>query len=335
MSVQAASTGQTNHTLSLIGTSTRQVSVTPASTSKVTPAVVRSEICPEDNCQVKTGSKTKAQTCEHFVTEPVKAFYLNGIRTPESAAKESLQGLEDKTKQDIELIYNPTEGLLSDVAESVANLSGVDTAISRKAEAKFRQALDKGEKVKIYAHSQGAAIAADALRSIAESYKKQGLSKAQIQAKMSQVEVFGFGGFAIKDSFPKGVHVELFKHDKDFIPKFAEALCDVGKAAQSKENDMMDSLGRLGQTIGDFFAVNTGQALRFMGKPPTAANGTSCPKPTNPTLLDGFNSFCKSLGTAVESDHNMLVKDDYIRENFSSGYLDTFDPQTSQASQVA
>lgn len=283
------------------------------------------QICTQDQCKAPASANPKAHTCENFIDQPAsRSFYLNGIRTPEDSAREARDVLEGKTGEQIELLYNPTEGLVADVSEAICNLSGIDTAVATRAQAKFQAALDKGEKVKIYAHSQGAAIAADALRNIEEAYEKKGLSKAQIQAKMRQVEVVGFGGFAIKQSFPKGVEVELYKKEHDYIPKFAEGLCEIGAAIQSKEKDLWGKVGKFGQTIGGFVAFNSGQALKFLSDKP--AQVSACPKKST---LDDLGAICTTMGKAIESDHDMVVKNDYIRQEFNPGYLDQFHAKTN------
>ncbi|PKL80442.1 MAG: hypothetical protein CVV27_00295, partial [Candidatus Melainabacteria bacterium HGW-Melainabacteria-1] len=268
-----------------------------------------------------------AAACHDFVNaDQPKTFYLNGIRTPEASAREALRNLESKTGQPIELIYNPTQGLLSDAAESIANLSGVDTGISRKAQASFREALDKGEKVKIYAHSQGAAIAADALHKVVKTWREEGLNPDQIRQQLSRVEVVGFGGFTTAENFPKGVKVQLYKQANDFIPKFGEALSEIGKAVHSKEDDLLGSIGRFGQTIGGFVAVNTSQALRFLAGKPAEASGC-----TGKSVLDDLAAVCRTVGKVVGSDHDMVVKENFIRRDFSAGYLAQYDPKASRA----
>lgn len=306
----------------LVGTGvvTRQVSQpqAPQTTHSATAP------CHGDACTVPNAKQATAKDCENFLDEkPAKAFYLNGIRTPEASAKEALRVLEGKTSQDIELIYNPTEGLLSDAAESIANLSGMDTAISRKAQAQFRKSLDKGEKVQIFAHSQGAAIAADALHKISDAWRKEGVAPAEIKRRLSNVDVVGFGGFTLEKNFPKGVDVELHRQPQDYIPKFADALCDVGDAFKSKEDDLGQSLSRFGKTISGFVGVNAGQAIKFLST-----------RQNNPKL-DSLDAVCKTVGKAVGSDHELVVKDDFIRREFSAGYLDTYNPKAHQQQPVA
>lgn len=277
---------------------------------------------PRDLCRVEAGSAPKATGSLAFVEPPCKephTFYINGIRTSEASAKETVKALEGKTKGPIQLIYNPTEGLISDSIEALKNLTGIDTGISRQAQAQFKAALEKGEKVRIFAHSQGAAITADALREIATDWRKAGLSPQQIEKRLSQVEVVGFGGFALEKSFPKGVHVELHRHPNDYIPKFADAVCKLTDAARSKENDFMDALGGFAGTVGGFLAFNTTQAIGYSID--KAVRDAQAGKQGSGKLDQDMSRYLASVCCAVESDHSMLVKDDYTREHVTSGYL--------------
>lgn len=281
---------------------------------------------PGDLCRVDAGEAPKAKGALAFVepdcNKPTHDFFINGIRTPEANAKETVQGLEAKTKSHIQLIYNPTQGLVPDALEAVANLTGIDTGISRQAQAQFKQALDKGEKIRVFAHSQGAAITADALREIAAGWRREGLSPKQIEQKLHQVEVVGFGGFALENSFPKGVKVELFRHTEDYIPKFADAIYGLQKAASSKENDFMDALGKACGTVGGFVVSNSFKAIGFSVD--KAIRNMAGGKQGQ--IDQDMSKYMASLSCAVESDHLMLVKDQYTRDHVNAGYLAEYHP---------
>lgn len=291
----------------------------PVAPPAAAPASSKPTEC-KDNCNV-AGSKTaSAKDCVDFIpNQPSRIFYINGIRTPEASAQEAVDVLKAKTNQEIQLIYNPTEGLISDTAEALANLTGINTGISRKVQNQLRSSLDKGEKVQIFAHSQGAAIAADALHKIADAWRDEGVTRKEISRRLSQVEVVGFGGFTLEKNFPKEVEVELHRKPKDYIPKFASALCEVGDAVKSKEKDLGKSLARLGSTVSGFVGVNTTQAIKFLAERPDKKS-TAVGKPD-------FKAICKAVGQAVGSDHDMVVKNDFIRQEYSAGYLDGYAPK--------
>ncbi|PIQ23959.1 hypothetical protein COW36_05420 [bacterium (Candidatus Blackallbacteria) CG17_big_fil_post_rev_8_21_14_2_50_48_46] len=278
-------------------------------------------ICTQkDICNAPAAPQGSANQRVDFISDhpQTQAFYLNGIRTPEKSAEEARKALEGKTGLDIQMLYNPTDGLLADTAESLMNMSGMDTKVSRRAEKAFAQALEKGDKVQIFAHSQGAAIAADALRKLEKDWQAKGVSEPEIRERLSRVQITGFGGFATEDHFPRDVKVELFRHPNDYIPKFALAVSDLGKSTQTQAQDFMPSLKRFGDTLGSFVAFNTNQALNFIAsRPETLSKCTG-------GSLDDLGTACATIGQVIESDHDMIVKNDFARSHYSSGYVEMF-----------
>lgn len=287
---------------------------------------------PKDGCQLESGKSASTKLCIDFLSGPQpKSFYINGIRTPEASAREAQRELESISGGKIELIYNKTDGLISDTIEAVSNLSGVDTDIARQTRARFRTALDQGEPIRIFAHSQGAAIAAEALCELKDDWRKEGVSEQDIKARLGRVEVVGFGGFIIESRFPKEVKVDLHRQHKDYIPKFAEAICELQDAAKSKEADFLPKLGKFGKTVGGFVAVNSAQAFQFvMGRRTPAQTGT-----TGKSLIEDLGKVCNAVGKAVGSDHNMIVKEGFIRQEFSAGYLDNYRKDIQVAKHIA
>lgn len=204
-------------------------------------------------------------------TNPPKTFFINGIRTPESSAKETQAMISERLGgTPVELVYNPTHGLIADAAESLMNITGVDTKISKDLQGRLRKTLDAGEKVRVFAHSQGAAITGDALHDIAAAYKKAGKSEADIAKIMSRVEVISFGGFADKDSYPDGVKFKLNREEDDSIPQLATSCLAVGKdyrqvcAEPKKVQNWLQLGGSILsgiETTGRVAAYNAGQAV--------------------------------------------------------------------------
>lgn len=267
---------------------------------------------------------------------PPRNFYINGIRTPQQAADASRDLIADNLNQPVELLYNPTEGLIQDGIEAWRNLSGFETRISRQVEQRFRQAIDAGENIRVFAHSQGAAITSDALRNLAESYRSQGKSAAEVERLMSRVEVVGFGGFADESVFPKGVKVELERNRNDHVPQLARSCLAVGNSFNEvcAEPRSANNWARFGQslvsgvsTVGRTLAHNAGQALEegFRNRDQlfrAIGDGNN----VNQRDLDAyFASVCR----AVESDHMTVICDQQGRA--SSGYIaQYFDRQRAQ-----
>ncbi|MBF2055442.1 MAG: hypothetical protein IGS03_18490 [Candidatus Sericytochromatia bacterium] len=213
----------------------------------------------EDSCQTAACEASEAEACLKFTGKADKVFYINGIMTSEKAAREAQQSLSETIDQDIELIYNPSQNLLLDGAEALANLSGIDTRIAREIRARIRQELGQGQTLQIYAHSQGAAIVADALRDLGDEYRHEGLKPDQIKARMAQVEVVSFGGFATEDCFPEGVRTNLIYRGSDSVPQFARAFRQLEQATQSKERDFLPSLWNATKVVTGNTLLNAAQ----------------------------------------------------------------------------
>lgn len=222
------------------------------------------EASPADHCTSESCAPGAASSCIPFLneSEPPKTFYLNGIQTSRRSAAENVRTIENEFGQEVELIYNETEGFWNDVAESYLNISGYDTEISQRAEERFRSALENGENVRIYAHSQGLAIAADALRNVAAAYRAEGQSADEVQEIMRRVQVISFGGFSSEEVFPAGTRTILQEYKDDSIPELAERALEVGSAFEQGDWGQFGiSLAKSGVTLGEVALSNGGQAL--------------------------------------------------------------------------
>lgn len=92
-------------------------------------------------------------------------FYVNGIMTDEKAAKNTATELSKLTGQNVKAIHNETDGALNDLLEVVIERlsnSHFDEP-TKKTAINFYKTLSSGKDLKVIAHSQGAAITADAL----------------------------------------------------------------------------------------------------------------------------------------------------------------------------
>lgn len=293
---------------------------------------------PQDSCATGESCGTpSARNCVPFLdgAHPPKNFYLNGIMTPLKNARTQVEQLESTIGENVNLLYNPTQNLISDTAEALANLSGIDTQVSREARGHFREALEQGQPVRIFAHSQGAAIAADALRELAHEYHQEGLSSSQIKQRMSQVEVISFGGFATQKSFPEGVRTRLINKGHDYVPRIANAFYAVGEATRSKEADFLPALGNAAKVVGSGILFNFGQAcgaaisqgFRIATGQDHAYHGM--------TLEEGLSRYMASVCTEVESDHLALVSNDYVAKNVNQGYLTDFAEEYTRETQAS
>lgn len=269
--------------------------------------------------------ETKAQTHVDLFQDncsdgACRNFYVNGIRTSEANAQEAVEALKKNLDTNVELIYNPSDGVLSDGLEAIMNLSGINTEISRETAKKLGAAIETGESIRVFAHSQGAAITADALNKLAKQYKQRAMTPDQIQAKFSQVEVVSFGGFATEEVFPKGVKVQLLNKKTDFIPQFAQRYQELVHAFKSEDQDVGQAFKNTGKTLASFVAVNTAQLVSFgIGKGIHAAAHDFYGK----NFKDGASNYLESVIAAVRSDHSATIKDKFVGE-ITKGYIEEF-----------
>ncbi len=305
--------------------------------------------------EATTGNYGKADfdpVAGNVQSTPTKNFYVNGIRTPEDRADQARDLVAEKLGQDVELLYNPTEGLLKDGVEAWRNLSGFDTEISQQVEAKFKAALDKGEKVRIFAHSQGSAITADALRGLEETYAKEGKSPEEIQQLMSQVEVVGFGGFADYKSFPEGVNVKLARNKNDHVPQLATASLAIGDSFREVQETPKDA--KKWWQLGKASLKGAGTLVKAVGKNVAQAvdsavdnrkeltkafkDGRFMEELKEGDVLEAFSSenvnrkqieayFSKVCAT-VQSDHLAVICDE--KGKVIDGYITDYFEQTAQ-----
>lgn len=266
-------------------------------------------------------------------------FFINGIRTSEASARSNTRLIAENLGQQVDLLYNPTHGLIADAAESLENITGVDTAISRQVQGRLRATLDSGEKVRIFAHSQGAAITGDALHKLAAQYRAEGKSQAQVAALMNRVEVISFGGFADRESYPAGVRVKQYRDPGDHIPQLGTACQSVGKSYQQvcaepkKVGNWLSLAGSVGNgllTVGKTIvnnaaegvqsayqhrdqldrALGNGKFFKEIEKGDLQAAG-AC---VNQSEL---NAYCAQIGTDVTAEHLTVVE----RNHQQAGYL--------------
>lgn len=115
----------------------------------------------------------EAEDATPFVLEHEKAregrerwFFLNGIQTNAGLARRNADRLREVVGRPFITIYNPTQGLANDLAEStLQKFTNVNTQPSALAFLEIAAALvsDEVERVAVVAHSQGTIIAGDVL----------------------------------------------------------------------------------------------------------------------------------------------------------------------------
>jgi WXG100 family type VII secretion target len=129
-------------------------------------------------------------------------FYINGINTDANGHLGSIDVIrEEFPGKSVAGIYNQTDGAEDDFVQAVGDRYGDannNQAVNSLASA-MKDRLQNGGSFEIIAHSQGAAITAQALRQLAAE-----------NVDMSRVKVTTLGGFGI--NFPPGVEVHHYVH---------------------------------------------------------------------------------------------------------------------------
>lgn len=190
----------------------------------------------KDNVNVKYGSLSSNSTKLNDITcdfvdsidktennKPTEFFYINGINTTKSDSDKTKAILEKILDKPVKQIYNPTEGMLKDGVEAVHELLTNSAAndIDHKAADVLYNSIKKGNGLKIIAHSQGAAITANALNECKNKLLDDGLNKNEVSKLMSNCQVVTLGGFTSVEDFPKEVKVLQMNEKKDPVPSIA------------------------------------------------------------------------------------------------------------------
>lgn len=131
------------------------------------------------------------------------AVFVNGVGCSGAKGRENLQEIADATGYSTVGLYNATGGVVRDVAEVTGQK--LDLAVTGPAKAlaaMISTELDAGRPFKLFAHSQGTVIAAQAIGLLREQLAKKGLAEPQISEKLALVSVETFAPATA--AFPDG-----------------------------------------------------------------------------------------------------------------------------------
>jgi len=142
-------------------------------------------------------------------------YFVNGINTTAAEHAEAAQALADKLRRPVYAVHNATDGALQDVGQSVRQkLLGTDTPPTNTLAREIKGALDKGQSIDIYGHSQGAIDVSNAINATSRDLYKQGLSTQQVQQRLGGITAHTFGGAAqMYADGPQYVH-HINEHDQ-------------------------------------------------------------------------------------------------------------------------
>ena len=125
-------------------------------------------------------------------------IYINGINTTKDGQAASLQAIADRTGARVIGIHNSTEGMISDLRQCVTDKLdlGRNPPVDTLADTVYNE-IQAGRTVHLMAHSQGALITSRAMRDVYQRLRiEDGLSRAEAERRLGQVQVETFGGAA-------------------------------------------------------------------------------------------------------------------------------------------
>lgn len=144
-------------------------------------------------------------------------FFLNGICTDRNVLRLNGKALADLFHRRINLMHNPSDGLLLDLIECVYGrtlqiVSTLDSSVAFILE----DALNRYRKVVLLVHSQGGIISTGAL------YQLAGRLTGTRSMLLNKLEVYSFASAATELDLPQ-VYAEHFYHTRDYVARIGVA----------------------------------------------------------------------------------------------------------------
>ncbi|NBD11086.1 MULTISPECIES: hypothetical protein [Corallococcus] len=162
-------------------------------------------------------------------------LYVNGIMTPTDGQLKEMQALADSSGAKVVGIHNATEGLVKDLGQCITDKldKGKNPAVDTLADTLYSE-LKAGRDVHLVGYSQGGLITARALNDVAKRLRvEDGLSAAQVEAKMSHLQVETFGAASTK--YPDGPQYVHYVNNADPVPTLTGLGGDVDPLAFLKD----------------------------------------------------------------------------------------------------
>lgn len=162
-------------------------------------------------------------------------LYVNGIMTPTAGQVSEMQALANSSGAKVVGIHNATEGLVKDLGQCVTDKldKGKNPAVDTLADTLYSE-LKAGRDVHLVGYSQGGLITARALNDVAKRLRvEDGLSPAQVEAKLSHLQVETFGAASTK--YPDGPRYVHYVNNADPVPTLTGLGGDVDPLAFLKD----------------------------------------------------------------------------------------------------
>ena len=160
--------------------------------------------------QHEDGEYTETVQPSYCTTKDGEIIFVNGILNSPDDHDESKQKIADAFGRPVRGIYNKSEGVVRDLGQAIGDMrwplspslfgalspllfggGGKNQATIRLYE-EIRRKLEKGEEVRIVAHSQGAIILRNALREISRTFGREEMKKIKVITMGSPVPVYTF-----------------------------------------------------------------------------------------------------------------------------------------------
>ena len=153
-------------------------------------------------------------------------FFVNGIDTSEGAADLTALRLSTLIGKDVESVYSKALGVLEDVdlahKMDVTNKSQANP-LAKNSDLRFKlvdSLVNKGNNVKIIAHSRGSSEVASALWELRTGLS-QILGTEKTNEYLGNVEIVTMGALAVPSDFPSDVKLTQISNPFDLVPKLS------------------------------------------------------------------------------------------------------------------
>lgn len=171
--------------------------------------------CPQSS-DTPPAEGTKPKGCANSGKAFPKIIYTNGINTPPEAACATMHKIADSRCAEVIGVYNATDGIGGDVANANRKINGDTSDPAAQALSELVQDMSaRGEKVTIYAHSEGGLNAQTGLDAAHEQMTiNHGADYAN--NAMQNMSVYSFG--TAQRGWPAGPTYTQFTNVSDPVP---------------------------------------------------------------------------------------------------------------------
>lgn len=188
-------------------------------------------------------------------------FFVNGVATSKEMATRNARCLSNLFNRAITVVYNPTHGLIPDLAEcAFARTFDKDCAVTTDLHAAVYVALLKGKKVKVIGHSQGGIIVSRVLKLL------KAVEGIATEDFFTGLEVYTFASAADEDVQLRGAYQEHFANTDDFVARIGMIHVQPKSGTLYLRNEVGHLLNRdyLEHLAGGYFCGKQSRLFQFI-----------------------------------------------------------------------